>query len=130
MGLDILTLMSLPTSGSLPSLFHVDGLTRKPSNEADLAYILEKDIMSSSTWPIASQEKCSSIVAIDLSVLVKKLVAVHNHKTFNNKGCFLIEHLNFSILSVSCDDNDDIDNVKEYERKMRASENYNSFKKL
>ena len=86
LNLDLLSIMSMPSGGSPPSLFFEDGLMRKPSNNADISHVLERDIQSPSTWPIPIHLRNQAVKAIDFSVLVKKLQAVHQPKKSNELG--------------------------------------------
>ena len=126
LNLDLLSIMSLPSGGSPPSLFYEDGLMRKPSNKADIAHVLERDIQSPSTWPIPIHSRSQGIKVIYFSVLVKKLQAVHQPKIFNELGESVVHHLKdvfkkcYYIIG-SFDNYDNDKDVKEYERRRRAS---------
>ena len=99
---------------------------RKPSNKADIAHVLERDRQSPSTWLIPIHSRNQAVKTIDVSVLVKKLQAVHQPKKFNDLGESVVDHLKgvfkkcYYIIG-SFDNYDNDKDVKEYERRRRAS---------
>ena len=121
--LDFLTVMSKPTGGAPLSMFHEDGLMRKPT-KAILAHILEEGISSSFSWPLCNPS--SSVYIIDVMVLLHKTPAQHYCKTFGE----LVQSLLTDVLkifeqvdTVICvfDQYNDPNDVKAYERRRRAT---------
>lgn len=124
--LDLEAIMSIPTGGAPLSLFHEDGLMRSPSSKADIAHVLETklDTKPPTTWPALTRN--TTVFVIDASVLIRKLQAVHQPKLFVDLAEKVMDFLvsRFVVCSIilySCDSYEEENDVKDYERRRRAT---------
>ena len=90
---------------------------RPPSNKADIGHVLKKYIESPTTWPAESMSETT--VTIVLSVLIKKLYAVQQPKTFDKLCELILNHIislcyRCIIVLLSCDLYCKEDDIKEY----------------